>query len=40
MKDKTIKILPINTKEQTADIFTKPLDEVLFVHLRKKLMGW
>jgi hypothetical protein len=36
----TISIHPIDTKEQTADIFTKPLDESLFVHLRKKLMGW
>ena len=40
VKDLTIKIFPIDTKEQTADIFTKPLDEALFVHLRKKLMGW
>jgi hypothetical protein len=36
----TISIHPIDTKEQTADIFTKPLDESLFVHLRKKLCGW
>jgi hypothetical protein len=36
----TISIHPIDTKDQTADIFTKPLDESLFVHLRKKLNGW
>ena len=36
----TISIHPIDTKEQTADIFTKPLDESLFIHLWKKLMGW
>ena len=36
----TVTIHPIDTKEQTADIFTKPLDEALFVHLRKKLNGW
>eukprot|EP00957_Ditylum_brightwellii_P044934 3407616-Ditylum_brightwellii.AAC.1 len=33
-------ILPISTKEQTADIFTKPLQDDLFVYLRKKLNGW
>ena len=30
----------INTKEQTADIFTKPIDDGLFVYLRSKLCGW
>ena len=35
-----ISIHPIDTKEQTADIFTKPLDESLFIHLRRKLNGW
>ena len=40
IKNGTIKILPIDTKEQTADIFTKPLDEALFIYLRKKLCGW
>jgi hypothetical protein len=38
--DKTIRIFPIATKEQTADIFTKPLDRSLFLYLRKKLNGW
>ncbi len=36
----TIKINPIDTQEQIADIFTKPLDEKQFVYLRKKLCGW
>ena len=38
--DGTIKINAIDTKEQIADIFTKPLDFPSFAHLRKKLMGW
>ena len=38
--DKTIRIFHIETREQTADIFTKPLDTTLFEHLRKKLNGW
>ena len=38
--DGSITIHPIDTKEQTADIFTKPLDESLFILLRKKLMEW
>ena len=40
VQDKTIQIFPIPTKEQIADIFTKPLDDHDFVYLRKKLMGW
>lgn len=38
--DGTIKIFPIDTHEQLADIFTKPLDEKQFKYLRKKLCGW
>ena len=38
--DKLIDILPIDTKEQLADIFTKPLDEALFLYLREKQSGW
>jgi hypothetical protein len=30
----------IDTKEQQADILTKPLDETTFVYIRKLLMGW
>jgi len=35
-----IKILPIDTKEQQADIFTKPLPKPQFEKLRKLIMGW
>ena len=35
-----IDILPIDTKDQIADQFTKALDEQTFVLLRGKLMGW
>ncbi|KAL7478718.1 hypothetical protein ACHAWX_000123 [Stephanocyclus meneghinianus] len=38
--DGTVTILYIDTKQQIADIFTKPLDESLFNHLHKMLMGW
>ena len=35
-----VEILPIDTKNQTADIFTKPLTEEIFTCLRMKLCGW
>ena len=38
--DKSIIIHSIDTKEQTADIMTKPVEAGLFQHLRKKLCGW
>ena len=38
--EKLIVILPIDTTEQLADIFTKPLDEALFQYLRGKQSGW
>ena len=40
VKNKSIIIKHIGTKEQIADIFTKPLDGALFQYLRKKLSGW
>ena len=40
VKNKTITVLGINTKEQIADIFTKPLEKASFEYLRFKLMGW
>ena len=40
VKEKIIQIYPIGTQEQTADIFTKPLDDKTFLYLRKKLNGW
>ena len=35
-----VKIFPIDTKEQLADIFTKPLDQQTFEYLRNLLLGW
>lgn len=35
-----IKIAHISTKEQQADVMTKPLPEPAFTHLRKQFMGW
>ena len=35
-----IKILPIPTQDQRADIFTKALTKALFESFRKLLMGW
>eukprot|EP00984_Skeletonema_dohrnii_P035296 scaffold34901_cov389-Skeletonema_dohrnii-CCMP3373.AAC.1 len=40
VSDGTIRIHPIDTLEQVADILTKPLDGVKFSYLRKKLCGW
>lgn len=37
---KTISIEHISTKEQIADMFTKPLPRPQFVKLRDRLMGW
>ena len=36
----TLKINPIDTLEQTVDIFTKTLDQTKFEYLRKKLCVW
>ena len=35
-----LEIVKIGTKEQAADIFTKPLDRQTFEHVRQLLMGW
>ena len=35
-----IKIFHVDTHEQIADIFTKPLKVDQFRYLRQKLMGW
>ena len=35
-----VQILPINAKDQTADIFTKPLPEDVSTRLSMKLCGW
>ena len=36
----TIKVLPIDTSDQLADIFTEGLSWAPFEKLRKQLMGW
>ena len=40
VKKKNIRIQKIDTKEQIADKFTKPLEKYQFEYLRNKLMGW
>ena len=40
VSDGSIVINPIDTSEQLADIFTKPLKEKSFCYLRRGLMGW
>ncbi len=40
VKKGDISICHVGTKEQTADIFTKPLDKALFKKHREKMMGW
>jgi hypothetical protein len=35
-----IKIKHISTKQQLADIFTKPIDDTSFFKLRYMLCGW
>ena len=40
MNEGKIKIFHVNTNEQIADIFTKPLKIDQFHYLRQKLMGW
>ena len=35
-----IDMLPINTDDQPADIFTKPLEEPLIIKHREFIMGW
>ena len=40
VKEGHITVHPITSKNQIADLFTKPLAQNLFVPLRIKLMGW
>lgn len=35
-----IKVVHVSTKEQEADIFTKPLPKAQFEFLRARLCGW
>jgi histone deacetylase 1/2 len=40
VQEGSISVQHVSTDEQIADIFTKPLNEDLFGHHRKKLVGW
>ena len=40
VKSGAVKIYPIGTREQQADIFTKPLDEAQFKYLRLLFLCW
>ena len=40
VEKKIISIKKIDTKDQIADIFTKPLEKRLFLPLRKQLQEW
>ena len=40
LEELKIEILRIDTKEQLADIFTKPLDQNTFQKMHKCIMGW
>ena len=40
VRNQKVGIFPINTKEQIADIFTKPLYKGAFEYLREKLLNW
>ena len=40
IKKKFIQICYIDTREQTVDIFTKSLDQELFIYLWRKISGW
>ena len=35
-----IAVEKVDTKDQIADLFTKPLSKDIFEYLRKKMMGW
>ena len=40
VREKLVSIHPINTTEQRADLFTKPLNAQIFEYLRKQIIGW
>ena len=40
LKPNSIEVKKVDTKEQRADLFTKPLLRDAFVNLRKLLIGW
>ena len=40
VRNGTIEVVSVDTTNQIADMFTKPLAQNLFVKFRKKLIGW
>ena len=40
IQNNIIRICCIDTREQTSDIFTEPLDKALFIYLRRKWSRW
>ena len=40
VREKLVSIHPIDTTEQRADLFTKPLNAQMFEYLRKQIIGW
>jgi hypothetical protein len=40
VEDKEVSIHAIDTKDQLADVFTKPLGTDLFLKFRKLILGW
>ena len=40
VKSGEIEVLPVDTKDRIADIFTNALDRQTFEYLRQKLIGW
>jgi len=40
VRDGSVRIHPIDSREQVADIFTKALPKDAFIYLRNKLCGW
>ena len=40
LKPNAITVVKVDTKDQIADLFTKPLKEEPFTFLRKKMIGW
>ena len=40
LKPNSITVVKVDTKDQIADLFTKPLDRNTFQYLRQKMIGW
>ena len=40
VRNKQVRIYAVTTEEQLRDLFTKPLDQNMFVKFRRRIMGW